>query len=302
MHATRLFLRTPSSFDFWHTVYSHGWCALPPFSFDADKRTLGRILRLSNGTLVSCRLEGRTGGVAVKAESRLRLSAPQRAEVLKQLRVCLRLDEDFEPFYRAASDVPEFAWVAPLRAGRLLRAPTVFEDVVKMICTTNCSWELTTVMVTNLLKVAGEELSDGVFAFPTPERVAALSERTMRTRVKAGYRAPYLLEFARGVRSGKVDVESWRSSPLETPDLFQRMQLVKGVGPYAAGNLLKLVGRYDELALDSWVRKKFAELHARGRKVKDRTIERHYAALGPWRGLFFWMEMTRDWHMEKFRL
>jgi hypothetical protein len=41
------------------------------------------------------------------------------------------------------------------------------------------------------------------------------------------------------------------------------------------------------------VRQRYAELHARGRKVKDATIERAYARFGRWRGLFFWLEMTR---------
>src|SRR5260370_35068872 len=35
------------------------------------------------------------------------------------------------------------------------------------------------------------------------------------------------------------------------------MKGVKGVGPYAAENVLKLLGRYDGLALDSWTRAKF---------------------------------------------
>jgi hypothetical protein len=48
------------------------------------------------------------------------------------------------------------------------------------------------------------------------------------------------------------------------------------VGPYAAGNLLKLLGHYDYLAIDSWCRMKFFELHKGGRKVLDKTIEKFY--------------------------
>ena len=77
------------------------------------------------------------------------------------------------------------------------------------------------------------------------------------------------------------------------------MRSVKGIGPYAAGNIMKLVGRYDYLGLDSWVRSQYYALHHKGRTVKDSTIERHYAGSGRWRGLFFWLEMTRHWHDEK---
>ena len=62
---------------------------------------------------------------------------------------------------------------------------------------------------------------------------------------------------------------------------------------------MKLLGRYDRLGLDSWSRGKFYQLHCNGRKVKDATIERHYEEYGEWRGLFFWLEMTREWHDER---
>jgi 3-methyladenine DNA glycosylase/8-oxoguanine DNA glycosylase len=80
------------------------------------------------------------------------------------------------------------------------------------------------------------------------------------------------------------------------------MKTVKGIGPYAAGNLLKLVGRYEYLALDSWVRGRYYELHRRGRKVNDATIEKDYESFGKWRGLLLWFEMTRDWHKGSFPL
>jgi 3-methyladenine DNA glycosylase/8-oxoguanine DNA glycosylase len=155
-------------------------------------------------------------------------------------------------------------------------------------------------MVTNIVNLFGEELSGQGRAFPTPDALAASSERVIRKEVKAGYRSPFLLEFAERVAAGKLDPESWRTSPLSTGELFKAMREVKGIGPYAAGNIMKLVGRYDYLGLDSWVRAKYYELHRGGRTVKDATIERQYAPYGQWRGLFFWLEMTRDWHDDKF--
>jgi 3-methyladenine DNA glycosylase/8-oxoguanine DNA glycosylase len=41
-----------------------------------------------------------------------------------------RLDEDLSGFYALVGDDPDLSWSA-LGAGRMLRAPTVFEDVVK---------------------------------------------------------------------------------------------------------------------------------------------------------------------------
>ena len=73
------------------------------------------------------------------------------------------------------------------------------------------------------------------------------------------------------------------------------MKCVKGVGNYAAENLLKLLGRYDGLALDSWIRAQFAKLRNEGRKASDKKIARFYSRFNSWRGLALWCDMTRHW-------
>ena len=292
----------PAGFDFWRTVFSHGWCALPPFAHDPDTQTLVRVFSLPGGLTALCTLSAAEAGIRVAADWSGTPGADARAALAAQIRTCLRMDEDFSDFHREARRHARYRWIARCGAGRMLRAPTVFEDAVKMICTTNCTWALTTLMVANLVETAGARHPAGVRAFPTPAAVAELSERRLRATVKAGYRAPYIRALARMVVRGELDIESWRTSPLSTPELFDAMREVRGIGPYAAGNLLKLAGRYDELGLDSWVRAQYATLRRGGRRVKDATIERDYRAFGRWRGLFFWLEMTRDWHGDKFAL
>ncbi len=295
-------IQAPAGFNFWRTVFSHGWCALPPFSHDASGRTLSRIFTLRDGTLAAVTLEGSNGSVVTRFDGGA-VPGPRATDDLRtQIATCLRLDEDFSEFYREARRHPRYRWIPGAGSGRMLRAPTMFEDAVKMICTTNCTWELTTLMVRNLVQSTGERFDAARSSFPSPAAVAGLTEKFLRKEVKAGYRSPFLLEFAEKAARGKIDPESWRTSPLATPDLFKEMRTVKGIGPYAAGNLLKLAGRYDELGLDSWVRSRYYELRRGGRRVKDVTIERDYASFGRWRGLFIWLEMTRDWHNDKFRV
>ena len=295
-HTGQLTIASGEDFDFWRTVYSHGWCDLQPFSFDPEHRTLSRIISIDGGAPVACTLADSHAGISVTLTSRSPITADIRRSVRQQLRACLRMDEDFHPFFSAARKHSRFRWIAATRSGRMLRSPTVFEDAVRMICTTNCSWALTRIMIGNLVKIAGTEFDEHRHAFPHAEAIAGLTERTLRANVKAGYRAPYLLELARLVAAGKFDLEPLRRSTLPSGVLMEKLLQIKGVGPYAAENLLKLLGRYDRLGLDSWSRARFYQLHCGGRKVKDSTIERHYAEYGEWRGLFFWLEMTRDWH------
>jgi 3-methyladenine DNA glycosylase/8-oxoguanine DNA glycosylase len=154
---TVLHIPAPRAFNFWRTVFSHGWCSLPPFGFDKEQKSLSRLVELPNGTLADCVMTGHSSGIRVSATHARPLSAGSRKTIVAQVRTCVRLDEDFGPFYRALRPHREYAWIAATRSGRLLRAPTVFEDVVKMMCTTNCSWSLTESMVGNLVNELGKD-------------------------------------------------------------------------------------------------------------------------------------------------
>lgn len=301
MKQTTLTIGTPRDFDFTSTLYSHGWCALPPFSVSGSTPTLERLLSLPSGRFALCAISDASRSLRSVVRTVTPLSASERTAVRHMVRRCFRLDEDLSPFHRSVASDAHYGWIATRRAGRLLRSPTVFEDLVKMICTTNCSWALTTAMVRNLCTTLGRSFG-ALHAFPTPRAVAVSSEAFLRSKVRAGYRAPYLLELARSVDSGRIDPELWLDPSVPTPDLYRQLRSIKGVGDYAAGNMLKLLGRYDYLGLDSWVRAQYARLHHGSRRVKDSTIARQYRAFGQWRGLLFWLEMTREWYDDKFPL
>ncbi|HET9599794.1 MAG TPA: Fe-S cluster assembly protein HesB, partial [Anaeromyxobacteraceae bacterium] len=219
--------------------------------------------------------EGAGGGLALRIAAQGRLTAAEAAEVRAQLRTCLALDEDLGPFYARVRELdacpvgrhplPRLVWAAERGAGRLLRSPTVFEDAVKTLCTTNCTWGLTRVMITNLVEKLGIPAPGGGRTFPTPEAMADRTERFFREEIRAGYRAGALRCIARDVASGALDVESWRRSPLSTDALGAVIRDLPGFGPYASEHLLRLLGRYDHLALDSWVRPKLARLRGRRR-------------------------------------
>ena len=286
-------ISVPPNFSFKRTVISHGWCQLLPFEIDLEKWRLTRVLDLGKRAPVTVEMSAAKRFVRVNLSREL--GQANNARVLRDCRHILRLDDKLEDFYGVTSSQPEFEWIAHQGAGRLLRSPTVFEDLVKMICTTNCSWSLTKKMVSGLVLTIGKPASDGRRTFPTAEAIAAQSERFFTDEVRAGYRAPYLRELAQKVAAGSLDVEKWLDSSLPTLELIKEIKTVKGVGNYAAENLLKLLGRYDGLALDSWTRAKFFELRNGGRKTTDKKIERYYARFKQWRGLALWCDMTRDW-------
>jgi len=284
---------TPRNFSFRRTVASHGWYQLLPFALDTGKWELSRVIDVGQKPPATIFLTARKNHVDVKASRPLTKS--EAAIVLRDARHILRLDDDLRDFYLATEHDPEFSWIGKQGAGRMLRSPTVFEDLVKMICTTNCSWALTLKMVTGLVENLGRESDDGRRSFPTATRMASMPLKFFVDEVRAGYRAPYLKELAGRVASGELEVEAWLSSELPTSDLVKQIKGVKGAGNYAAENLLKLLGRYDGLALDSWTRARFFEIRNNGRKANDKKIARYYAKFNEWRGLALWCDVTRDW-------
>jgi len=291
--AMEIKIQPPSDFSFKRTAFSHGWTELPPFEVDPKTWTIIRVLDLTDAKPVTVVITGNKRSVRIAVPRAVGKRAA--ASITRDVRHMLRLDDDLKEFYGAMRSDADFDWIPRAGAGRLVRAPTVFEDLVKTICTTNCTWALTQKMVQGLVNNLGREAADGRRTFPTPAAMAAMPASFYRDEVRAGYRAQYLKELAERVASGELDVEGWLQSELPTAALKKEMKRVKGVGDYAAENLLKLVGRYDVLALDSWVRAKFARTHNNGRTVADAKIARFYSRFNSWRGLALWCDMTKDW-------
>jgi 3-methyladenine DNA glycosylase/8-oxoguanine DNA glycosylase len=282
--------------DLWRTIVSHGVVDLAPGKVDEEARGYETTLPIAGARPRTIQIrEGRRGRAIVEVRGP-RLSQAVEERLAAALRPMLNLDEDLSGFYNVALADPELSWAAA-GAGRMLRSPTVFEDVVKTICTTNCAWSATVRMTRALVEHLGEPSAGGHGrAFPTPRAMAEAQENFYRDVVRAGYRGAYLHALATGVAEGRIELESLRdTSQDEVPDdeVAARLLALPGIGPYAAAHVMMLLGRHSRLILDAWTRPKYARLN--GRRASDRTIERRFRRYGPYAGLAFWLYLTRDW-------
>jgi 3-methyladenine DNA glycosylase/8-oxoguanine DNA glycosylase len=291
-------LRGPSGepVDLWRTLVSHGVASLPPSKLDEEARVLTVTVPVRGAKPRTIRIRQRRAGKA-----RIDVLGPAAGPRVKQgirqvVARMLNLGEDLSPLYAVAKTDPELSWIVN-GAGRMFRSPTVFEDVVKTICTTNCTWSATERMVGALVSSLGEESAGRLGrAFPTPAAMASASEAFYRDVVRAGYRGSYLKTLATEVTAGSLDLEELLATgPDGLPDeeVVARLLALPGVGPYAAAHVMMLLGRHSLLILDSWTRPKFARLN--GRKAADGQIERRFKRYGPYAGLAFWLFLTRDW-------
>jgi 3-methyladenine DNA glycosylase/8-oxoguanine DNA glycosylase len=217
------FLDYPKNFNFRRAVYSHGWYSLLPFELDEKNWRLSRVFN-GDGNLkqpVTASISEENGKLKIEIPNQ-KVSQNDQFKIQKDFRHILRLDEDLSGFYQLTERENEYAWIAESSAGRLLRSPTVFEDLIKTVCTTNCNWAMTKKMVANLAEKLGEISEDGKQAFPTPEKMAEMSPQFYRDEIRAGYRAPYFTEIAGQVASGKLNPEAWLDSDLPTKELKKK--------------------------------------------------------------------------------
>ncbi len=298
-------------FKFLSVVNSHGWRQLAPFSYQEETNTLHHILRLSNGRVIELKLRDAIDGVNVEME---KLDRTEKKEVTNIITWMFGLDMDYSGFHAAARGEPKLARARKLSLGRLLRSPTLFEDVVKTILTTNTLWAATRNMSRKLVDEFGEQLtpagrvapndSEGRTetsnsqpkAFPTPESIAASNPEYIKEKIRVGYRAPAIHQLAVRVASGQLDLESLKTPGLPTLELRRELMRINGVGPYAAANLLMILGRHDFIPIDSSALAAVSHEWYEGAPVTAKDVEKHFAKWGEFKGLAFWFW---DWKIDQ---
>jgi 3-methyladenine DNA glycosylase/8-oxoguanine DNA glycosylase len=281
-------LEAHQPFSYPAVVESHGWAQLASFLWVRETNDLGYILRLADGLVT--RLDFGSAEDSLRVRSGESLNPAQQEEAAAAARWMFQLDVDLSPFYDRAAHEPKLRRVVHEARGRVLRSPTLFEDVIKTILTTNTQWGGTIRMVRELVQAYGDPLpaDPALKAFPTPERLAAASPDEFASRVRLGYRAPYVLDLAQRVTSGELDLEALKFSNLPGPDLRRELLGIKGVGGYAAANLLMLLGRFDQIPVDSWAHKMVSQEFFGGEPVTPAQIEAVFAPWDEFKGLAYW--------------
>ena len=264
---------------------SHGWYDLPPFRYTTGSNILETSVGAA-GIAAPVRFEHSAGALLASARG---ISRGALSRIATRV---FSLDLDLSPFAASLPEGGPLSRALSRGGGRMLRSPSVFEDAVKMLFTTNCSWAATKGMVIRLIALAGAEGR----AFPAAEDVARFTAARLERDVRCGYRAAALARLARRVASGRLDLSRWEDPSRPASEVREEILAERGFGPYAAEGLLRILGRHDFLALDSWTRQKYRKMYPGPVQKTDGSIARRYARFGAHRGLAMWLDLTRDWH------
>ncbi len=274
-------------FNFTSVVNSHGWRQLAPFSYDEDANILCYIVQLSNGRVIELKIRDALDGINVETD---KLDRAEQKEVKDKVTWMFGLDMDFARFYAVSGGEPKLRRAKQRSLGRVLRSPTVFEDVIKTILTTNTLWAATKNMTRKLVDRFGASSHGDTEkrAFPTPASIAASSPEVLKETIRVGYRAPAIHQLAVRVASGQLDLESLKTSTLGTLELRKELLTINGVGPYAAANLLMILGRHDFIPIDSYALKMVSHEWYKGEPITAREVEKRFKKWGEFKGLAFW--------------
>ncbi len=107
-------------------------------------------------------------------------------------------------------------------------------------------------IISRLCESFGDNMG-GWYSFPSPDRLAVLSEEDLAP-LRSGFRAKYILDAARKVSSGQIDLE--RLKTVASDEARDALMQIKGVGPKVADcvSLFSLC-HIDAFPKDVWIKR-----------------------------------------------
>ncbi len=142
---------------------------------------------------------------------------------------------------------------------RILRQD-FFEVLISFIISQRSSIPKIKNCVDKLCRLYGKEIEfegNSYYSFPTPEKIASLSEEDIRA-LGVGYRAPYILKAAKAVADGDIDGDILDT--LDTASAREKLLSLYGVGDKVCDCVLLFsLGKYDLFPADVWIKRVMEE-------------------------------------------
>ena len=137
-----------------------------------------------------------------------------------------------------------------------------WEALISFILSQNSNIPRIKGMVARLCSSFGKALPEGGNAFPHPKDLAYLSKEDL-AQVKTGYRDAYLIDAAKKVESGEINLDEIEKLPPE--EASKALKGILGVGPKVADCVLLFgFGKTECYPSDVWVKKIMAKHYPQG--------------------------------------
>lgn len=256
---------------------------------DADAGSYTRVIRTASGAVVPVTVTGASTVDAPRLtlETPDDISNPARAEVRACVERMFSTQVDILQFYEHMRVEP--AWqplIDRLYGVRPLLDVNLFESMIRTIVGQQLNVQFAAVLVERLVEFVGETVTwNGTVlaAFPSPEQVARLSYEQLRTLQFSQRKAEYVIDFAREIASGNIDLETcWN---LQDDQIYDLLVPLRGIGRWTVECFLLFgMGRQDLMpAADIGVQNAMQRLYDLQIRPKEPEIRVLSEKWKPWR-------------------
>ena len=196
------------------------------------------------------------------------------------------LDRDYEMIKNSVSSNEILKKATDFSDGIHILRQEPWEAVCSFIISANNNIPRIKGIISRLCENFGFKIADGLFTFPSAERIAALTLDDLAV-IKSGFRAKYILDAAQKFSSNQIDVEALYTLPID--EARNKLMTIKGIGPKVADcALLFGWGRVECFPVDVWIRRAmdhfFGENGLPSEAVEYAGIVQQY--------LFYWARTT----------
>jgi DNA-3-methyladenine glycosylase II len=196
-----------------------------------------RVLRVDNAlALIQVKDLGSVQSPALDVALVQTTGATYSDRLLAEVGQLLDVESDVSAFFLLAREHPVL-WqvVEPLVGLRWLRTPTVFEALMSTVIEQQIAWIAAQKAQRWLVEWGGHCLHwDGrdYYAFPRPEQIASATIDQLRPLKITFKRMQVMIDVARQVINGELDLERLRQAPVE--EGYKALVAIKGIGHWTA--------------------------------------------------------------------
>jgi 3-methyladenine DNA glycosylase/8-oxoguanine DNA glycosylase len=226
---------------------------LAPFRWNPDSQTLHFPVFIDDIPIdVETVQKGRK--ISASIGSHVKLTQDQIDSAGNIIRRALDLNTNTSDLLRIAERVgEEYVSIIKKGAGRLLHAPTLWEDAAKTLFTTNCTWSLTQKMCdTACAERFSKAAPSGAFPFPTQQTIAEYTPTQIKKLMPVGYRSKYLIPLAERFTQDPA-LCAIETNGYNYQEADRLVRALKGFADYGVAHLLILAGYFNEIPIDTVV-------------------------------------------------
>lgn len=302
---------------------------LPPFDFfkmlqrisstgktscayiDAAAQTYRRQLRINDKiATMEVTFQGEADQPVLHLRVPQKLSYNEQNEVVNLARRMFSIDTDLHKFYNHLSQIEALKpLIEPNYGLRLILDPTLFECLMKTIISQQLNLAFAGTLIDRFIQlcanVAGHSDSassdacsseSDLLPFPTPEQTAALSYDQLRELGFSQRKAEYVIDTARLIAEGALDLEGLRRKPEE--EVMETLLPIRGIGRWTVECLLLFgMGRSDILpAADIGLRNAVRKAYGMDQQPTEQEVRELGREWSPWQTyttLYLWESLKK---------